>query len=248
MKTDLRHAALATATLLVAYIAPALHAAHADEWTWMVAPYAWVADISTDMDTRLPPAGEDTHFPSLIDDFDGAFEIHIEGQGERFGLFSDFTYLGLADSHDFQRVNTRSDLDTRLFELAGVWSPAEGRLKGLELFAGLRYIDLDLTVQFDPVNPQFAQRQVDVSDSFSDLMLGARYTWAMGERWRLTLRGDGSFGETEGTWNASVVGQYRVKYGEWLFGYRYLTGELEAGDNTVDVTMMGPMVGFGFVF
>jgi hypothetical protein len=209
--------------LLVLLAASCLHPAQADEWEWMVAPYVWAASIGTDQSTRRPPPESGTDFSDIIDKIDGAFQIHIEGQGERFGMFTDFTYLSLADDKDFARVSTSSDLDSRLFELAGVWSPGEGRLKDLEIFGGLRYIDVYLGV-------------------------GARYTWPFGERWRLTLRGDGSFGDTDGAWNASAVGQYQVEYGAWLFGYRYLSVELEDADHKVDITMNGVMVGFGFIF
>jgi hypothetical protein len=248
MDTIARRVTIHAAALCIACAPFASHAESIDEWEWMVAPYVWAASIGTDLDTGIPPTDSDSNFSDIIDKIDGAFQVHAEGQGERFGVFTDFTYLGLEDSKNFPRVSTRTNLDSRLFELAGVWSPSEGRLKGLELFGGLRYIDVDLSVDFDPVNPLFDSRRHDIDKSYSDFMLGVRYTWAMGERWRLTLRGDGSTGDTDGTWNVSAVGQYRVKHGAWLFGYRYLSVDIEERNNNVDITMNGPMVGFGFIF
>jgi hypothetical protein len=134
-----------------------------------------------------------------------------------------------------------------LFELAAVWSPGEGRFRGLDMFAGLRYIDVDLTVQLDPENTLFDATSIDGSDTFSDFMLGARYTWELSGRWHLTLRGDGSFGDTGGTWNGSTMAAYSMKHGAWFFGYRHLSVELEAR-NKFDVTMSGPVTGYGFVF
>ena len=199
-----------------------------------------------------PPLGgasTDTNFGNIIDKLDGAFQIHIEGQNEQWGMFTDFTYIGLADQHDRPRFHTQSDLDTRLFELAAVWSPGEDRYRGWDLFAGLRYIDVNLTVQFDPENPAFNTTKFDGGGTYSDFMVGARYTWAMSERWGLTLRGDGSFGDTEGTWNASAMANYRMKHGAWFLGYRYLSVKLQTRnhDNT-DITMSGPIVGYGFIF
>lgn len=227
---------------------PPARAASPGEWEWMVAPYAWGASLGTDLETRQPPFENEREFDSIIDKIDGAFQIHIEGQGDRFGMFTDFTYLSLADHKDFQRAGTRSDLDSRLFEIAAVWRPGQRGSGGLEVFAGLRYIDLDLSVRFDPFNPLFEDRRSDVDRTYSDFMAGIRYTWATGERWRWTLRGDGSVGDTDGTWNVSGMGQYRVKYGSWLFGYRHLSVEVEDGDSRVDITLDGPMVGFGFAF
>lgn len=242
-------AALCGATLLC--LSSPAHAAAGEGWDWMVAPYLWASSIGTDLETSTPPspAISDKEFDDVLDDFDGTFQIHLEGQGDQFGVFTDFIYLGLADSKDFQRFATESDLDARLFDLAAVWAPGAERFRGFEVFAGLRYIDVDFTLQLDPVNPQFGNATVDSAESFSDFLLGVRYTWAMSERWGLTLRGDGSFGGTEGTWNASAMAQYRMKRGAWFLGYRYLDGELAMENKTtLNVTMNGPLVGYGFMF
>lgn len=244
----IRHATYGAAAFCLMAVSPLAQAA--DGWEWLVAPYGWAASIGTDLKTSEPPSesSTDTDFADVIDRLDGAFQIHVEGQGERFGVFTDFTYLGLGDTREHPRFDIETDLDTRLFELAAVWSPGEGRYRGLDLFGGLRYIDVDVTAQLEPINPAFGTASIDGGDSFSDFMLGARYTWALAERWSLTLRGDGSFGETDGTWNASTVVQYRTGNGAWLFGYRYLDAEFEVGSNRTNITMSGPEVGYAFRF
>lgn len=241
-------AALCIATLQC--LSSPVHAAEGEGWDWMVAPYLWAASIDADLETGSPPspAGSDRDFGDVLDELDGVFQIRAEGQGDQFGVFTDFIYLGLADSRDFSRFATESDLDARLFDLAAVWAPGAERFRGFEVFAGLRYIDLDFTLQLDPVNPLFDNATVDVAESYSDFLLGARYTWAMSERWGLTVRGDGSFGGTEGTWDASAMAQYRMKRGAWFLGYRYLNAEIATEDATVNVTMSGPLVGYGFMF
>ena len=199
-------------------------AAEGEGWDWIVTPYVWAVSIDTDLETRVPPSSISSTitFDDILEKVDGAFQIHIEGQGDRFGAFADFTFLGLSDSNDRQFFRTESDLDTRLFEAAGVWNVSGERFRGMEVFAGLRWFDVDLTMQLRPVNPAFPGVTVDGGDSYSDFMLGARYTWPLSERWGLTLRGDGSFGDTEGTWNASAIAHYRTQSGVWFFGYRYL--------------------------
>ncbi len=251
MDTILRQALSGTAALCIAGFAPTLHAAEGDGWEWVVAPYLWGSSVRTDLRTdRLPSGGGSlqTSFGDIVDKLDGAFQIHVDGQRDRFGMFADFTYLGLADELDLPNARLVSDQDTRLFEIAAVWNPNEGRFRGLEVFAGLRYFDVDLTVRITPADPLASPFTVDASETYSDLMLGARYHWALSERWRLTLRGDGSLGDTEGTWNTSAVFGYRTNRGAWLLGYRYLDIALEPGNNEVDSTMHGPLVGYGFVF
>jgi hypothetical protein len=251
MNKILRCSALAVVVSFLAVLAPAAQAAEGEGWDWMVAPYGWAASIGTDLRSGQPPAGgtsTDVDFDDIVDKIDGAFEMHVEGQGDDFGVFADFTFLGLADEKDHPRFHSESDLDTRLFEIAAVWSPGEQRHQGIELFAGLRYIDVDATVQLDPENPLFDTTRLDGGATFNDFMLGARYTWAISDRWGVTFRGDGSFGDTEGTWNTSVVADYKTKHGAWLFGYRYLSVEMETRGNRFDITMNGPMIGYGFMF
>ncbi len=247
----LRSAVVGMAVSIACLASPLAQAADDAGWEWMVEPYGWLPSISTDLERTQPPEGglsTDTRFDDLVDKIDGVFLIHAEGQNEHWGVFTDFIYLGLADDHDRPRFRTETDLDMRLFELAAVWSPGEGRYRGLDVFAGLRYIDVDLTAQLNPENPQFNTTSIDAGDSFNDFMVGARYTWALSERWGLTLRGDGSFGDTEGTWNTSAEAAFRMKHGAWLFGYRYLSIELQTGDNNTDIRFHGPMVGYAFIF
>jgi hypothetical protein len=250
MRSNLPRAPLFAATLCLLTLSP--NAQAGDGWDWIVAPYIWMVNIETDLNLDVAPPGGldgDLTYPDILSDLDGAFEVHAEGQGDNFGMFADFTFLGLADERDFARFDSETDMDTRLFEAALVWSPGEERYRGLEIFGGLRYVDLDTTIELVPTDPAFETTTFDNGNSYSDFMLGARYTFDWSDRWGLTLRGDGSFGQTEGTWNASAIANYKTDSGAWFFGYRYLTGELESdAGRTLDVTLHGFMLGYGFRF
>lgn len=253
MNAHPKTAGIATLACMAASLCFAVPAHAADDagWQWMVAPYGWLASIGADADTSHPPSpiSNDLTFNDIVDKIDGAFEMHVEGQGGHFGMFADFTYLGLTDHHDLTHFTSKTDLDSRLFEAAAVWSPGPERFEGFDLFGGLRYIDLDFTLRLYPVDPQFGVASVHTSESWSDFMIGARYTWALSDHWRLTVRGDGSFGDTDGTWNASAVAQYRTKHGAWLFGYRYLDATLKSSDGTrLSVNVNGPQIGYAFIF
>jgi hypothetical protein len=245
----MRRTTLACLALLLA--APLAHAAPSDgAWDWMVAPYAWFPSVSTNAKSTSPPAAASgsSAFDDIIDKIDGAFLVHAEGQGDEFGVFTDFIYLGLADEHQRPLFRTESDLDTRLFELAGVWSPNDERMQGFELFAGLRSIGIDMTLQLVPTNPAIPRASIGIDDWYNDFMLGGRYTFAMSDRWSMTLRGDGSWGETNGTWNASAVALYRMDHGSWAFGWRHFNVDLASNGNSLDLTLDGPEVGYAFRF
>ena len=238
------------AIVLAAAVAAPLPSVAAERWDWMVAPYLWAANIRTDLDTTVPPGGisTDTSFDDILDGLDGYFAVRGEGQGDDFGVLADFLFLGLEDEDEHPRFHTEADLDARLFDLAGVWSPGPVRYEGAEVFAGLRYVDLDLSVELDPVNPAFATSVRHPEESYADLLVGARYTWAFTDRWGLTLRGDGSWGDTEGTWDASATVQYKMGSGAWLFGYRWFEAELESNGDNTDITIDGLEVGYAFHF
>lgn len=250
MNTMTRCALLAT--LASASLAVSPEARAQERWDWIVAPYLWAVDIGTDLETPPPASSLITRrlsFGDVIDKLDGAFLMHAEGQGEDFGVFADFIYLGLSQDATRRLFHAQSDLDARLFEAAGVWSPGEARFTGVDVFAGLRYLDLDIASAITPTGPLgLPQVRVDLDESFSDFMLGARYTWSLGERWDVTLRGDGSWGETDGTWNASVMANYTMKSGAWYFGYRYLDVDAQAHEVAMDLVIKGPAVGYGFKF
>ena len=221
-----------------------------DGWDWYVAPYLWASGVTTDLHTDFPPInGEtETDFSDIVDKLDGAFQIHIEGQGDRFGMFADFTYLGISDDRNRPRFSTDSDVDTRILEVAGVWSPGEGRYQGLDVFAGVRVFDIDATFNLDPTNPALSSRSLDVGKTATDLMVGLRYTIPFSDRWGVTLRGDGSTGDTEGTWNVSAIFQYKMRRGLWAFGYRHMNVEIDTGGNDTEIEMSGPIVGYAYKF
>ena len=238
----------ALAALAMAFAAP--QASASGDWEWMVAPYLWGAGISTDMQNDSPPVdgSSDERFLDLLDELDGVFSVHLEGQNDEWGMFGDFLYLGLASEDDREFVDIETDLDARLFELAAVWSPEDDKFRGWEVFGGLRQVDLDFNVAFDPVNPAFDDTSLDFGQTFNDFMLGARYTVPLSDKWTVTLRGDGSWGDTDGTWGASAMFGYKAGPGNWLMGYRYLSGEFGDDDTDLEITLSGFQVGYGFRF
>ena len=245
LKKNLRIPALAA--LALACFAPQ---ASADEWEGMVAPYLWGAGITTDLETETPPisTGSDNEFVDLIDELDGVFQIHAEAQNDQWGLFADFAFIGLAAEEERTLFDTEADLDVRLFELAGVWSPADEKFQGFEAFGGLRRVEIDFGVDFDAHNPAIPDTNFDFNRDYNDFMLGARYTFPLSERWSLTLRGDGSWGDTDGTWGGSAMFGYRGEHGSWLMGYRLLSGNFNNDNGDLDITLSGFQVGYGFRF
>jgi hypothetical protein len=98
-------------------------------------------------------------------------------------------------------------------------------------------------------------RSASIDDSYTDFLIGARYTGEINQNWFYRFRGDVSAGGTDGTWSLMGVGGYR--FGKELnmsvlLGYRHLEIDLEEDKGPVtisqDLTMSGPFVAFNYAF
>lgn len=217
-------------------------------WDWNVAPYLWASSITTDFQVRGRPVGGETEFSDIVDKLDYAFQMHVEGQGDDFGIFVDYTYLKLSDEVNRDALGIDASLDSTLFEAALVWSPGAERHRGFEAFGGVRYLNTGVDVKFDPTNPALPDERRTLDKGYTDALIGARYIAQIGEKWSLTVRGDGSFGDTEGSYSGSMVFQYHTGGGAWAFGYRYLDAEMETSGENANVVMAGPIVGYVYKF
>lgn len=129
-----------------------------------------------------------------------------------------------------------------MFELALVWSPGAQRNIHFEGFAGLRYIENEVDATFQLSTPNQPSERRIVDPSTADFLLGARYTAKLSDRSSATSRGDGSFGEGDGTYGAAVLLQYQTSGGAWVFGYRHL----DYSSDALDQVLTGPAVGYIF--
>lgn len=239
--------ALAVALLAGASITPAL--ASDGGWDWKLVSYVWATDIKSDMTVRGQPVEGTTDFSDIVDKLDYSLQFHLEGQGDRFGIFTDLTYIALSDDRAFTQLEADVSLDTIIFEAAAVWSPADQRYTGFEAFAGLRYLDTELDARFTPFDPALPSQRRTVNKSFTDAMVGARYIAHLSDKWHLTLRGDASFGDTDGAYSASAIFNYQLKRGALVLGYRYMAIDLEqASGETATLTMLGPVIGYSRSF
>jgi hypothetical protein len=105
-------------------------------------------------------------------------------------------------------------------------------------------------VTLDPIDPDLPKVSFGPDQSYTDFLAGARYIARINPRWSFTGKLDGSGGDTEGTWSAAgTLGyQHNPGGGIWGLGYRYMSIELEAGPETLEIDLSGPIVGYAFVW
>jgi hypothetical protein len=220
---------------------------------WRVTPmYLWLPSVKTDLTSDAPPlpsSSNESSFSDIVSKIDWVVTGHVEGQGENFGLMGDISYLALSDQTTHPAFETEASVDVTVFELAGVWSPGDTAYEGFEGFAGTRYLKAKLDAKFTPTNPALPSARRILSKSYADFMIGGRYTAKLSDRWSLVLRGDGSFGDTEGTYNVGATLQWhRSDKGFWDFGYKYMNIKLKGPGDSLNITQYGPTFAYTFAF
>ncbi|MGH8203916.1 MAG: hypothetical protein ACREST_04855 [Steroidobacteraceae bacterium] len=213
---------------------------------WLGLAYFWAADIGVDVRDR----SVNVDFSDVVDKLEIGFQGHVEAQADDFGGFVDVVFMGLGDNSSRPLADLNADFDMTAMDLALVWSPGPERMTGIELYGGLRYIDMDLSVVVDPVPPGPADIRTGIDKSYTDFLAGARYLAPLNEHWRLTFSADLSGGDTEGTWSVGGFAGYRTGPHHFIAGYRHLEMEFEAdgGDERAKETFSGPLIAYGFSF
>ena len=228
----------------------------ADETEWLVAPYVWLSDITLDQSSG--PGGS-ISASDLLDKSDAVGMIRVEAARNRWGLTLDYIFLDVSGNRVITvplpppptNISVIAELDTTIVELGGFFRPS-GDDHGVDYLLGFRNIDAEKTLLLTPSGGGPTER-FDGDSSFTDVFAGARFLHRFNDNWDLTLRGDLSFGDSEGTINLIASVGYRFNKTFALnLGYRHLEIEFEDDDSgvaeTTDIEMSGPLLGFVFRF
>ena len=163
----------------------------------------------------------------------------------------DFTNLQLSDSSTQEGYELKTDSSTTLVEAAVMIRAHEGNRSSTTVLAGVRILDVDLELTVAPLEADAAPTDLATDDSLTDFMVGVRYQYDINEQWTLLARGDVASGDTDFSWNASLVAARDVgRSGRFILGYRYLDVEFKRADAFLDpkLAVSGPMLGYSFAF
>jgi hypothetical protein len=240
------------AALVAASFMPGV--AGAQQGSWLVAPYLWASNISWDISSR---GDGNIAFSDLTDKIDSAGIIRVEYARDQFGVTFDYIGISLSDRRRITapgqvpiNIDIQSKVDTSIVETGGFWRPSRTD-SGVDILAGLRFIDANSDLIFTPGDTQ--PQRYDAASSATDIYVGARYLHRLTETWDFSVRGDYGFGGTEGAVNivASLGWRSGGAFGMAL-GYRHLAFDIderiegESATNEYDFT--GPALGFMFRF
>ena len=226
---------------------------NADAADWLIAPYGWLPAISVDQSSDNSGGGGGVSGSDLLDKTESVFMLRFEAARNHWGLTADYITLDLADQSTLSArpplnlaLDIEGELDLDVIEIGGFYRPS-GEVAGVNYLLGLRQIGADKRIV---AIPSIGSAQVFENDaSVTDVFLGARYVHRAGNRWDFTLRGDYSFGDSEGTLNllASVGLRVAGPFGLQL-GYRHAVIEYEDSidgvPETTEVSLSGGFLGF----
>lgn len=228
----------------------------AQDRDWLVAPYGWLPDIS--LGQSSDGSGGGVSGSDLLEKTDAAGMIRVEYARNRWGFTLDYIFLALSDERTVSltfpispAATIRGELDLEVLELGGFYRPT-GDAEGVNYLFGLRNIQADKTLLVIPTLGA-PPRRFDDDASVTDVMLGARYLHRFNRRWDLTLRGDYSFGDSEGTLNLLASTGFRLTDAFALqLGYRHVELEYEDSSSgaveTTEIDLSGAYLGLVFRF
>lgn len=244
---------LGLALVTTALSLPASAQSQSDDWEIVLAPYALAGSVTGGAGVgTTDPIPVDLDFTDLLDFYlKMAAMGHVEVWKGNWGVMGDAMFLRIGSDLPTPRARV---LDIELAE-AIVEALLARRFVGsssqLDLFAGVRYWDLDLDVEL--IDTPLA---LDVSESWFDPVVGGRVLQDLSEDWFLTARGDmGGFGVSSSfSWNVQGgIGWEAANVFSLVLEYRAL-GVDYANDGagrdflSYDTTMHGPLLGFVFHF
>ena len=117
----------------------------------------------------------------------------------------------------------------------------------LTVYAGGRYYDIKSEVEASGgILPN--KIEASTSRSWSDAVVGARWSYDFGERWNTTLIADYGSGDSESVWQVFGTVGYEFSWGSILGGYRYMNLDYETTTYKINLSLSGPVLGASFNF
>lgn len=248
--------------------AMALHDPAHDPWRVEFRAWAWLMGVEGDVGARGRITEVSASFGDILDGSDSifAFSGRLEVGHGALGAFFDGMYADIGAENqtgtagraavdiEFQQTILDFGLMYRVCDLQpeAPGPAANARNLTLDLYAGGRYVDLDVEIDPDRVASRHADRD------WLDPILGAKAVFPIAEHWHVELNGDvGGFGASSDlTWSATAVIGYDFNMfgapASVLLGYRVIGWDYTDGDGndefTWDLFQHGVILGLNIRF
>jgi hypothetical protein len=205
--------------------------------------YLWGAGMSGN--GNIGNAADSATVDTNLDNLEAGLMANYRLKKGHWAFNFDYVYLNVTPTSD----NPPADVDLKqsIAEISAGYEVSPG----LELLAGVRYVDIDMkaTIKITPPPPA-----ITGTDDWIDPIVGLDYRAALSDKWRFFGRADvGGFGVgSDLTYQlAAYIGYMPSKSWNLYAGYRHLDFDYKSDNDKkffYDMTLSGPLVGFGYHF
>ena len=232
-------------------------------WNFQVTPYLFAAGLNGTAGARGVEADIDASFSDIWDNLDVGLMGLFEARNGPWTMTFDALYFKVSDQASktvtgpFGQVTVKGALDVSSSVTVlqpSLWYRVIDERTKVDLGAGLRYtrLSLDLDVKIVTV-PGIAfpggRRSSSSSESWVDVVVGARVNHPISDRWSLTAYADLGGGGSSHTYQL-------VAGADWALndrftaraGYRYAYWDYADGGTVWDMSASGPYLGLGITF
>jgi hypothetical protein len=218
----------------------------ADDWKFELSPYLWVAGVDGDIKVKRQDFEVSADFEDIFDQTKYGGSVILQANRERWVNFLQLDYVAL-ENDDVKTRHSREDIhleaDSLLATFASGYRFAISQRSTLDLMAGVRYAGMEIDVDLNAAGN--LSSDLDIYDAI--LMVRPRV--ALAENWHVLLSFSVGAGDSDLTWEVFPELIYDTGGNlDFRLGYRDLNYENKKGNDEIDFSMHGMVLGVGFAF
>jgi hypothetical protein len=217
-----------------------------DKWSFEITPYAWLAGIKGDLNVRGNDVGIDQSFTDIVKALKFAADALAIARYNNWLIYAQLDYFSLStDKLEHPPARGTLAMKQGFYTAAGGyrfngWKPGQT----FDVLIGAQGIVLDNTLSL------YQRGRESNTRSALDAVFVLRPSFQLSQHWLFNPTISVGGGDSNSTYQLQPQFQYQFNSTwEIRFGYRKLhykfTGDR---DNTLDLNLSGPLIGFGATF
>ncbi|HEX4234689.1 MAG TPA: hypothetical protein VH041_10305 [Caldimonas sp.] len=264
----MKHVRSATAATLCSAVLwlPAIAVAQTSEaWQFDGTLYLYLPSVGGK--TTFPENGNDNvtvDTSKILDSLQAAFMGSLGVRRGVWGAFTDYVYVDFSNSKSATSnfsvggvpipvdASASTDLGLRgsAWTIAGTYRVVPDPASPIDLFAGLRYLDIRQTLAWNlsgnvgaiPLPGRAGNREQSVTNWDGIVGVKGRFAFAPDRRWFVPYYLDVGTGNSDLTWQAFGGIGYSFRWGDVVGAWRYLDYRFKSGKPIESVNFNGPAI------
>jgi len=221
-----------------------------DAWQFSVTPYLWVAGQSGSVRIGrvIPAQNVNVHFSNVLSNLDFGVMGTLEARKGRWSIILDGFYISMGRDSDpilgGDLGTARLKLENSIVQLAGAYRILPSDTVPVDLYAGVRYTNLNakLTFSTSRLLPSGAARATSVD--WVDGLVGVRATYRFADRWSVWGSADAGAGGSNYSWQLIATVLFdATKNISMSGGFRILAQDYNTSSFYYNVRTAGPFIG-----